>query len=77
MNYVYITPTIDNVVVRKMVVNCDEGKDDKSHDVDASDLVVVGGGDVEEAEDVVLLTFPLQQELSHRAAPLVKRLDIT
>ena len=54
-----------------MVVNCDEGKDDKSHDVDASDLVVVGGG------DVVLLTFPLQQELSHRAAPLVKRLDIT
>ena len=58
-----------------MVVNCDEGKDDKSHDVDASDLVVVGGGDVEEAEDVVLLTFPLQQELSHRAAPLVKRLD--
>ena len=58
-------------------MNCDEGKDDKSHDVDASDLVVVGGGDVEEAEDVVLLTFPLQQEFSHRAARLVKSLDIT
>ena len=38
-----------------MVVNCDEGNDDKSHDVDASDLVDVGGGDVEEAEDDVLL----------------------
>ena len=58
-------------------MNCDDGKDDKSHDAEASDLVVVGGGDVEEAEDVVLLTFPLQQEFSHRAAPLVKRLDIT
>ena len=40
-----------------MVVNCDDGKDDKSHDAEASDLVVVGGGDVEELRRLRMLFY--------------------